>query len=121
MKVKVAAVSSAITTEAQIPSTGGFQTSGNNNTAAIWNTNVLKNDIIAEIRPLFKAVKNPEPNIAIPQNKNWNENILNPLIVKSSVSGLLLINIKDNGSASNSPNNNIDIDKIAIIIKCINK
>lgn len=36
---------------------------GSNNTVDIWKTNVLKNEIAAEIGPLFSAVKNDEPKI----------------------------------------------------------
>ena len=39
------------------------------NTAAIWNIKVLKKEIRADIKPLFNAVKNDEPKMAIPENK----------------------------------------------------
>ena len=67
----VAAANSATTTEAQIPSSP--HTSGNNITAAIWKTSVLKNEMMAETSPLLSAVKNDEPNIASPENKKLNE------------------------------------------------
>ena len=62
-----AAISSATMTEYQMPSIP--KTKGNSNTAAIWNTRVRKKAISAEVRPSFKAVKNPEPKIAIPMNR----------------------------------------------------
>ena len=45
----------------------------------IWNTNVLKKEIIAETRPSFKAVKNDELNI------------LNPLIIYESANKSIYI------------------------------
>ena len=66
-----AAANSATTTEAQIPSSP--HTSGNNITAAIWKTSVLKNEMTAETSPLLSAVKNDEPNIASPENRKLNE------------------------------------------------
>ena len=44
---------------------------------------VLKNDMIAEVVPSLRAVKNPEPIIANPINGNANEYILNPCTVIS--------------------------------------
>lgn len=61
------AIISAATIEAQIPST--FQNIGKIKTADIWNINVLIKDIVAEISPLFSAVKKDEPKIANPANK----------------------------------------------------
>ena len=58
-----AAINSATTTESQIPSRP--ISLGNKITAAIWKTMVRKKDIIAEIRPLFSAVKKDDPKIAI--------------------------------------------------------
>ena len=71
MNVTIVARSSAMTNDSHTPSIS--ITKGKSNTAEVWNTRVLKKDIIAEIRPLFNAVKNDEPKIAIPQNKNENE------------------------------------------------
>ena len=55
---------SAIATEIHIPFIpkiiGRISTTDN------WNTSVLKNEIAADIKPLFKAVKNDEPNILKP-------------------------------------------------------
>ena len=42
-------------------------------TANVWNTRVRIKDIIAETMPLLSAVKKPEPQIAIPENKKENE------------------------------------------------
>ena len=66
---------SAITTDSQIPiiSLPSGKSNGKIKTAATWKTNVLKNEIIAEIGPLFKAVKKEEPKIANPANKNEKE------------------------------------------------
>ena len=50
-------------------------------TAATWKTKVLKNEIIAEIGPLFNAVKKDEPKMANPANKNEKEKIKNARIV----------------------------------------
>ena len=49
--------------------------------------------------PLFKAVKNDEPYIAIPENRNENEYIKNPLVVNASKSGLYPTNSFDIGTA----------------------
>ncbi len=56
--------------------------SGNSITAAVWNTKVLKKEIMAETSPLFNAVKNEEPNIAIPAKRKENANIENAFTVK---------------------------------------
>ena len=68
-----AAISSAITTESHIPSIS--ITKGSKSTAAIWNTKVRKNDIVAEIRPLFSAVKKDEPKMARPAKRKEKEKI----------------------------------------------
>ena len=39
-------------------------------TTIIWNTSVLKKEIVADIRPLFSAVKNEEPYILKPLTRN---------------------------------------------------
>ena len=51
--------SSAIATEHQTPLIP--RSSGSSRTTAIWKTSVLRNEISAESRPLFNAVKNAEP------------------------------------------------------------
>ena len=51
--------SSAIATEHQTPLIPRI--SGSRRTIAIWKTSVLRNEISAESRPLFNAVKNAEP------------------------------------------------------------
>ena len=66
----VAAANSATTTDTQMPFNAGEINKGKSNTAPIWKTRVRKNEIKAEIKPLFNAVKKPEPKIASPQNKN---------------------------------------------------
>ena len=63
----IAAKNSAIAIDNQIPST--FIKIGKVHTRINWNTTVLKKEHIAEINPLFNAVKNDEPKIAIPANK----------------------------------------------------
>ena len=42
-------------------------------TAITWKMTVLKKDIVAEVKPSFKAVKKDEPKIGIEQNKKQNE------------------------------------------------
>lgn len=44
-------------------------------TAAIWHTSVRKNEINAEINPLFSAVKKDEPKIGTPAKRNEKEKI----------------------------------------------
>lgn len=73
---------SAKLTASQIPFTP--QIAGNMNIIAIWNTNVLKNDITAETSPLFNAVKNDELNILNPLIKYVIENIFIAFVVISS-------------------------------------
>ena len=34
-----------------------------------WKSNVLRNAIVAEVKPSLSAVKKAEPNIEIPENK----------------------------------------------------
>ena len=58
---------SATTIDDHIPSTPN--TNGRRKTNPSWNTNVLKNEINADINPLFNPVKNDEPNIEKPVNK----------------------------------------------------
>lgn len=65
---------SAKTTDNHIPSIS--KNIGNINIIAIWNTKVLKKEIIADINPLFNAVKKLEENIEKPLNKNDIENSL---------------------------------------------
>ena len=74
------AINSAITIDTQIPSTSNR--SGKMTTADIWNTNVLKKEMSADTSPLFSAVKNEEPNIAIPANRKEKANIEKALTVK---------------------------------------
>lgn len=77
----VNAISSATIIEAHIPSVP--QISGIIITARIWKTRVLRNEIIAEVSPSFKAVKNDEPNIAIPAKRNEKQKNIKPLRVRS--------------------------------------
>ena len=53
-----------------------------------WNTSVLKNEIAADIKPLFKAVKNDEPNILKPLIKKAKQNIWKPCLVIMNRSAL---------------------------------
>ena len=53
-----------------------------------WNTSVLKNEIAADIKPLFKAVKNDEPNILKPLIKKAKQNIWKPCLVMRNRSAL---------------------------------
>lgn len=43
---------------------------GRISSAANWITRVLRKEIVAEIIPLLRPVKKPEPNILNPQNRN---------------------------------------------------
>ena len=70
--VTITARASATTIENQIPSTP-LKIIGKIITAATWKTRVLINEMIAEIGPLFRAVKNDEPKIANPENKKEKE------------------------------------------------
>ena len=80
MNVTIKAINSAITMDIQMPSTS--KTKGRSKMAAVWNTKVLKKEMSAETRPLLRAVKNEEPNIAIPAKRNEKANIENASIVK---------------------------------------
>ena len=60
------------------------QISGSSSTAATWNTSVRKNDISAEVSPSFSAVKNEEPKIEKPENRNENEKIANACFVTAN-------------------------------------
>lgn len=77
---------SAIATEIHIPFIpkiiGRISTTDN------WNTSVLKNEIAADIKPLFKAVKNDEPNILKPLIKKAKQNIWKPCFVMTNSSAL---------------------------------
>ena len=57
---------SATTIDTQMPSVP--INNGRRKTNPSWNTNVLKNEINAEINPLFNPVKNDDPNIENPTN-----------------------------------------------------
>lgn len=59
--------SSATVTAHQIPSIP--QRIGRSSTIEIWNTNVRRNEMAAESRPLFKAVKNADPKILKPLSR----------------------------------------------------
>ena len=80
------AINSANTTDNQIPSIP--KTSGNRSTAPTWNTSVLKNEIIAEMIPLFNAVKKDEPKMLKPLSKNEIMNRRNAWHVQSRSSWL---------------------------------
>ena len=67
-KVTTTANTSAPNIEYHIPSIPNIL--GNNNTHTAWNKNIRKKDMIADIKPLFSAVKNAEPKIEKPQNNN---------------------------------------------------
>ena len=75
MILDIAAMSSAKTVEHHMPSTPS--NTGKSSTAPSSKTNVRKNDISADTCPLFKAVKNEEPKMAIPVKRYATEKILN--------------------------------------------
>ena len=56
---------------------------GSRSTADNWNTRVRRNDIAADMGPLFNAVKNDEPNMLQPFIRNTKQYILNPMSVIS--------------------------------------
>ena len=59
----------------QMPSTPKI--SGRRMTDEVWSTSVRKNEITAEMSPLFNAVKNEDAKILKPANRNANENSRN--------------------------------------------
>lgn len=79
------------------------KTIGNKNTAPISKTRVFKNEITADTKPLFKAVKNAEPNILNPPIVNDIAKILSVLTVKFNSSGLSPTKIRDKGITIISP------------------
>ena len=74
------AVTSAATEESHMPFTPNIK--GSSMTAADWKTSVRKKEIRAEVKPSPKAVKKDEPNMAKPEKRNENENILKPCNVR---------------------------------------
>lgn len=66
---------SAATVENQMPSMP--QISGSRRTQAIWNIRVRRKEIAAEMKPLLSAVKNEEPKMEIPENRNARAKIEN--------------------------------------------
>ncbi len=79
----IAYIAWAPTTESHIPYIRHI--SGNIITAAIYKTRVLRKDMSAEIKPFTSAVKNDEPYIAIPTNRNENQKNKNPLRVTETI------------------------------------
>ena len=79
------------------------------------NTKVLKNERIADILPLFKAVNIAEENMFIPINRRDIEKILNPLnaIVNTDVPTLAKILITDLDNTKDSKNVMSEIEVIA--------
>lgn len=90
--------------------------SGSINTKEICNTNVLKNDIKADIIPLFNAVKKDDINIHNPENRKEIEYMRIPIVDRWMSPSSPLANILANGSARDSPNMNIMTAKEIIII-----
>lgn len=85
-EVTIIDIISAPTMDSQIPSIS--QKIGNKITAAIWKTRVRINDITADVKPSFNAVKKEEPNTEKPDSRKENEKIENAwfVILKSSAS-----------------------------------
>lgn len=79
------------------------------------NTKVLKNERIADILPLFKAVNIAEENMFIPINRRDIEKILNPLnaIVNTDVPTLAKILITGLDNMKDSKNVMSEIEVIA--------
>ena len=67
---------SATATEIQIPSS--FHTRGSSSRAGIWNRKTREKERIAEMKPLFNAVKKEETKIENPAKRKLNENRKNP-------------------------------------------
>ena len=51
-------------------------------TDAVWNTSALKNETVADIPPLLRAVKNEETNMLKPASRNEKEKSLKACIVR---------------------------------------
>ena len=109
-------MSSATIIDIQMPSSSHIR--GRIITAPVWKTSVLINEIIAEVSPSLRAVKNDEPNIANPANKNEKEYIRKPRSVISKSTGLFDANIIEKGCASASLINNIatELTEISIML-----
>lgn len=104
---------SATTIDHQMPSTPHNR--GSNKTATIWKTRVRRKEIIAEVKPSFNAVKNPEAKIANPIKRKEKEYTLNPLQVNSKSSVSYPTKNFESGNAKVSANRNIQTEKIAIM------
>ena len=63
----MSAATSATIIEHQIPSSPKIK--GNSNTAPTSKIKVLMKEMTAEIKPLLRAVKNPDPKILNPQSR----------------------------------------------------
>ena len=78
--------------------------SGNKISDSDINTSVLQNDIIADIFPFDRAVKNPDDNILSPLNKKLMANSLNPdaarLKVSASSVKTVIIGVDNNMAAT---------------------
>ena len=68
-EIVVAKISAAVMAY-QMPSTPKI--SGRRMTDKVWSTSVRKNEITAEMSPLFNAVKNEDAKILKPANRNAN-------------------------------------------------
>ena len=86
------AIASAAMTDDQIPfiplPPAASKIRGITITATVWNTSVRKNEIMAETGPLLRAVKNEEPKMAKPVNRNAKEQYKNAVFVISKRAGL---------------------------------
>ena len=74
--------SSAITMDSQMPSS--CNNNGNINTAPTWYNAVRENDMMADTKPLLRAVKKADENIDTPANTNEKEKITKACNVISS-------------------------------------
>ena len=83
--------------------------SGNSNTQPVWKIKVLQVDDIAEIKPLFNAVKNVEVNVFNPYNMNEKAYILMAFVVNSTRLSLYPTNNFASGIANAIDNIVIDI------------
>ena len=99
--VTATAITSAATIDHQIPFNP--QIMGKIMTAATWITSVRRKAMAADVSPSLRAVKNEEPKIANPENRNETENMEKACTVISNNSFSYPTNNKDSLSPNSSP------------------
>ncbi len=98
---RITAISSAATMEIQMPSIP--QNTGKISTAETWNTNVRRNEIIAELRPSLRAVKKPEVKMENPISRKDRAKILKPDTVRSKSAASYPTNSRASGRRAVQP------------------